>query len=65
MPEGQPRTPWEDYTLRVLDGIMWDFNQTKCWRCWRTVMCGGSILSCCASPATLTDMSRFWKKKSI
>jgi len=23
------------------------FNQAKCWRWWKTVMCGGSILSCC------------------
>jgi len=42
-------------TLRILDGTAWCFNQANCWKWWRTVMCGGSILSCC--PRTLTDMS--------
>jgi len=34
-------------TLRILDGTAWGFNQTKCWKWWRTVMCGGSTLSYC------------------
>ena len=34
-------------TLRILDGIAWDFAQAKWWRWWKTVRCGGSILSYC------------------
>ena len=34
-------------TLRILDGIAWDFAQTKWWRWWKTVRCGGLISSCC------------------
>ena len=34
-------------TLRILDGIAWDFTQAKWWRWWKTVRCGGSILSYC------------------
>jgi len=33
--------------LRILDGTAWGFNQAKCCKWWRTVMCGDSILSCC------------------
>jgi len=25
------------------------YNQAKCWKRWRNVMCGGWILSCCPS----------------
>ena len=31
-------------TLRILDGIAWDFAQAK-W--WKTVKCGGLISRCC------------------
>ena len=34
-------------TLRVLDGIDWDFTQAKRWMSWKTVKCGGLISSCC------------------
>ena len=34
-------------TLRILDGIAWDFAQAKWWRWWKTVRCGGLILSYC------------------
>ena len=34
-------------TLRILDGIAWDFAQAKWWKWWKTVKCGGSILSYC------------------
>ena len=34
-------------TLRILDGIIWDFTQAKWWRWWKTVTCGGLISSCC------------------
>ena len=33
--------------LRILDGIAWDFAQAKWWRWWKTMRCGGSILSYC------------------
>jgi len=45
-PVGRPRTRWAA-TLRILDGTTWGFNKAKCWKWWRTVMCGGSTLSCC------------------
>ena len=35
-------------TLRILDGIAWDVTQAKGWRWWKTVKCGGLILSCSA-----------------
>ena len=34
-------------TLRILDGIAWDFAQAKWWRWWKTVKCGGLLSSCC------------------
>ena len=34
-------------TLRILDGIAWDFAQAKWWRWWKTVRCGSLILSYC------------------
>ena len=34
-------------TLRILDEIAWDFAQAKWWRWWKTVRCGGLILSYC------------------
>ena len=34
-------------TMRILDGIAWDFAQAKWWRWWKTVRCGDSILSYC------------------
>ena len=34
-------------TLRILDGIAWDFAQAKWWKWWKTLRCGGSILSYC------------------
>ena len=45
-PVGQPRTRWT-ITLRIFDGIAWDFAHAKWWRWWKTVRCGGSILSYC------------------
>jgi len=51
-------------TLGILDGIGWGFNQAKYWNWWRTVMCGGSILSCCPyNLLTLTNMRGLWKNK--
>ena len=44
-------------TLRILDGIAWDFAQAKWWRWWKTVRCGGLI------PATLTEKLQRRKKK--
>jgi len=44
---------WDDHkhaektTLRILDEIAWGYNKAKCWRWCQTVMCGGSIMSCC------------------
>ena len=35
-------------TLRILDGIAWDFTQAKWWMWWNTVKCGGLISSCCS-----------------
>ena len=46
-PVGRPRTIDGPITLRILDGIAWDFAQAKWWRWWKTVRCGGSILSYC------------------
>jgi len=40
------RTRWQDY-IEDVGWTAWGFNQAKCWRWWRTVMCGVSILSCC------------------
>ena len=34
-------------TLRILNGITWDFTQAKWWMWWKTVKCGGLIPSCC------------------
>ena len=34
-------------TLRILDGIAWDFTQAKWWMWWKTVKCGGLMSSCC------------------
>ena len=34
-------------TLRILDGIDWDFTQAKWGRWWKTVKCDGLISSCC------------------
>ena len=38
----------EPITLRVLDGIAWNFTQTKWWTWWKTVKCGGLSSSCCS-----------------
>jgi len=43
---GWPQTRWEGY-IEIMDGTAWGFNQAKCWKWWRTVMCGDSILSYC------------------
>ena len=45
-PDGRSRTN-APITLRILDGIAWDFTQAKWWRWWKTVKCGGLISSCC------------------
>ena len=45
-PVGRPRTRWTDY-IEDLGWIPWDFAQAKWWRWWKTVRCGGSILSYC------------------
>ena len=34
-------------TLRIFDGIVWNFTQAKWWMWWKTVKCGGLISSCC------------------
>ena len=34
-------------TLRILDGIAWDFTQAKWWKWSKTEKCGGLISSCC------------------
>ena len=33
-------------TLRISDGMDWDFSQAKLWRWWKTVKYGGLISSC-------------------
>ena len=40
-------------TLRMLDGIAWNFTQAKWWMQCKTVKCGGLISNCC--PATFTE----------
>jgi len=45
-PVGRPQIRWEN-SLRILDEIGRGFSHEKCWKWWRTVMCGDSILSCC------------------
>ena len=46
--------------LRIVDGIAWDFTQAKWWTWWKTMKCGGLILSCYS--AALTE-KRAMKKK--
>ena len=43
-PVGRPRTRWTNY---IKDLGAWDFTQVKWWMWWKTVKCGGLILSCC------------------
>jgi len=56
---GRPQTCWENY----VEDIGWNFNQVKCQRWWRTVMCGSSILSCC--PHNLHGHKRALKEEKI
>ena len=52
--------------LRILDGIAWDFAQVKWWRWWKTVRCGGLILSYCPrNPHGKAGNEERRKKKSI
>ena len=46
-PVGRPIELQGPITLRILDGIAWDFARAKWWRWWKTMSCGGSILSYC------------------
>ena len=45
-PVGWPRTR-QTITWRILDKIAWVFTQAKWWMWWKTMRCGGLILSCC------------------
>ena len=48
-------------TLRILDGIAWDYTQAKWWMWWKTVKCGGLISSCC--PRNPQGKSGDWERR--
>ena len=48
-------------TLRILDGIAWDFTQAKWWMWLMTLKSGCVISSCC--PPTLTEKRAMKKEK--